>query len=165
MRKGEWLIAGLIGLLFVGGVVKAVLEHGSQEEDRGIPFYSTAPQDLQSRASDLYRELGCRDCHSLWGVKSVMQAVPAPSLDGIGTLRSRDWLYAYFSSENPQQMVSSRLKEKYRMPSYASLPEEQRALLADYFASLKVKDWYLEETKKAEYEKLTGKKYAEHQQP
>lgn len=45
------------------------------------------------------------------------------------------------------------------MPSYAHLPEQDRKVLAAYMASLKVKDWYLEETKKAEYEKLTGKDY------
>ena len=42
------------------------------------------------------------------------------------------------------------------MPSYAHLPEQERRLLAQYMASLKVEDWYLEATKKAEYEKLTG---------
>ena len=45
------------------------------------------------------------------------------------------------------------------MPSYAQLPESERRLLASYMASLKVKDWYLEETRKAEFEKLTGKEY------
>jgi len=33
--------------------------------------------------------------------------------------------------------------------------------LAKYFASLKVKDWYLQETKAAEYKKLTGKIYSQ----
>jgi hypothetical protein len=45
------------------------------------------------------------------------------------------------------------------MPSYAQLSDNERHLLASYMASLKVKDWYLEETRKAEYEKLTGKEY------
>lgn len=45
------------------------------------------------------------------------------------------------------------------MPSYAHLPEQERRQLASYMASLKVKDWYLHETKKAEYEKLTGQPY------
>jgi hypothetical protein len=45
------------------------------------------------------------------------------------------------------------------MPSYASLPDNDRKLLAQYLASLKVKDWYLDQTKQAEYEKLTGKVY------
>ena len=46
------------------------------------------------------------------------------------------------------------------MPSLASLPEAERRTLAKYMASLKVKDWYLESTRAAEYEKLTGKEYS-----
>jgi hypothetical protein len=36
------------------------------------------------------------------------------------------------------------------------MPEADRKLMANYLASLKVKDWYLEQTKKDEQEKLTG---------
>ena len=92
----------------------------------------------------------------LWGTRDLTLAVPAPALDGIGSLRDEAWLYTYFSSENPQSMLPSRLKPQYRMPSYAKLPEEDRRVLAQYMASLKVEDWYLPEAKKAEYEKLTG---------
>ena len=88
-----------------------------------------------------------------------MQAVPAPSLDGMGSIRDEAWLYAYFSAEDPQSIVPSRLKPRFRMPSFATMPEEDRRILAKYIASLKVKDWYLQETKKSAYEKLTGKEY------
>jgi hypothetical protein len=89
-------------------------------------------------------------------MKDVMQSVPAPMLDGIGSLRTESWLYDYLSSTNPQSILPSRLKKKYQMPSYASMPEADRKLMANYLASLKVKDWYLEQTKKDEQEKLTG---------
>ena len=88
-----------------------------------------------------------------------MQAVPAPSLDGIGSLRDEAWFYRYLSAPSPQDILPSRLKAKYQMPSYADLPESERKILAAYLASLKVEDWYLEEVRKAEYEKLTGKDY------
>jgi hypothetical protein len=57
--------------------------------------------------------------------------------------------------------LQSRLLPEYRMPSLAALPEEQRRAIAKYMASLKVKDWYLENTRAAEYEKLTGKEYSQ----
>jgi hypothetical protein len=88
-----------------------------------------------------------------------MQTVPAPALDGIGSLRSEKFFYEYFSAEDPKTILPSRLKEEFQMPSYAHLPEEDRRILAAYMSSLKVEDWYLEETRKREYEKLTGKKY------
>ena len=88
-----------------------------------------------------------------------MASVPAPALDGIGAIRSEEWLYDYLSAENPQNILPTRLSSTYKMPSFAHLPEEDRRTLAAYLASLQVEDWYLEETRKAEYEKLTGKKY------
>ena len=112
-------------------------------------------------AGDLYRSNNCRHCHSLWSVKSALESVPAPALDGIGSLRSEDWFYQYFSSPDPQNILPSRLKAEYRMPSFAQLPDGERRTLAKYMASLKVKDWYLEGTRAAEYEKLTGKAYPE----
>ena len=101
----------------------------------------------------------CKKCHSLWGVRDFTQSVPAPSLDGMGMFRSEEWLYEYFSAKNPQEILPSRLKAEYRMPSLSSATEKERRDLANYIFSLKVEDWYLEETTKARYEKLTGKEY------
>lgn len=155
MKRGERVVLALIGLALVAGVVHSLL-HVDGKHDRDIPFYSTATHDDASAAMDIYRSNGCKSCHSLWTLQDAMQFVPAPMLDGIGSLRTEDWLYAYFSSPDPQAILPSRLKKQYQMPSYATLPESQRRLLAKYMSSLKVKDWYLEQTRKAEYEKLTG---------
>jgi len=158
MRQGERWIAAAIGIIVILALMRGFWPRDVNEKpDPGIPFYSTAPKDLGREASDSYRNLGCRDCHSLWGVRNIMQFVPAPSLDGMGSLRDEAWLYQYLSAKNPQSILPSRMKKKYRMPSYAYLPEARRRMLAKYLFSLKVKDWYLEETRKAEYEKLTGK--------
>jgi L-cysteine S-thiosulfotransferase len=131
----------------------------NQVKDKGIPYYTTATKELSVKAMDIYRQNNCSDCHSLWAVRNMMQNVPAPILDGIGSLHSEGWFYQYFSAADPQSIVPSRLKKEYRMPSYRKLPEQDRHILAKYMASLKVKDWYLEATRKAVYEKLTGKPY------
>jgi len=160
MRKGEKGILIGIGIFVVLSVaVKAFLVSQQEEKDPGIPFYSTASHELASKSSALYRKYNCRDCHSLWGVRNIMQAVPAPALDGMGSFHDEQWLYDYFSAEDPQSIVPSRLKPRFRMPSFADIPEEDRRMLAQYIASLKVKDWYLEEARKSRYEKLTGKEY------
>lgn len=140
----------------VVAVVQSLINPSSQSGEKGLPFYSTADKVLKRAGSDLYRSLQCRNCHAIWSVKSVYQTVPAPSLDGIGSLRNEDWLYRYFSAPNPQSILPSRLKKKYRMPSYAHLDDAERHLLARYFASLRVEDWYLNETISAEQKKLTG---------
>lgn len=160
MRKGEkGILIGIGIFVAISVLVKGFLVSQQKEKDPGIPFYSTASHELASESSALYRKYNCRDCHSLWGVRNIMQAVPAPALDGMGSFHDEQWLYDYFSAEDPQSIVPSRLKPRFRMPSFADIPEEDRRMLARYIASLKVKDWYLEEAKKSRYEKLTGKEY------
>jgi len=158
MRRGEKAVLLFIALVVAAGVARPLL-FGEGKHDREIPYFSTAAPSVAREAMAIYRQNGCKDCHSLWTLRDMTQAVPAPILDGIGSLRSETWLYDYLSSENPQDILPSRLKLKYRMPSYANLSESDRHILAGYLASLQVKDWYLEQTKQAEYEKLTGKEY------
>lgn len=160
MKKGEkGILLGIVIFSVMAMSIKAWMESQDTEKDPGIPFYSTASEELASKASVLYRKYNCRDCHSLWGVRNIMQAVPAPSLDGMGSLRDEEWLYNYFSAKDPQSIIPSRLKPRFRMPSYADIPDADRKMLASYISSLKVQDWYLEESKKSAYEKLTGKEY------
>ena len=156
MKSGEKIILAGMAVLVVGLGGYRVITH---KPDRGIPYHSTASPELEAQGAALYAKLSCKDCHSLWTERNMLQFVPAPALDGIGSIRSEDWFYHYFSAPNPQAILPSRLKKQYRMPSYAQLPESQRRLLAQYMASLKVDDWYLAQTRKAEYEKLTGKTY------
>ncbi|MDX8379895.1 MAG: c-type cytochrome [Gallionella sp.] len=158
MRSGEKLIVGLIVAVVLFGVIRSLV-HVTKKHDMEIPYYSTASNKLATAAMAVYHHNDCKDCHSLWTLKNMMESVPAPNLDGIGSIRTATWLYDYLSSENPQAILASRLKKKYRMPSYAGLAESDRRLLVKYLASLKVKDWYLEQTKKLEYEKLTGLVY------
>lgn len=156
MRKGEKWILAIIGISVVSVAAVNYVRNSDQETDPGIPFYSTSSQQLSSQATILIRRENCRDCHSLWTIRDHLQAVPAPILDGIGTLHEEEWFYRYFSAENPQAIIPSRLKLQYRMPSFAQLPDQERRMLAQYMASLKVKDWYLGTLKKAEHTALTG---------
>jgi len=158
VRKGEKGI--LIGSVVVVGLVIAVrfmMGHFDASDDKGIPFYSTASPELRMAAMKIYKQENCKNCHTLWTVRDMMRKVPAPALDGIGSLHDEQWFYEYFSAPDPQQIVPSRLKEEFRMPSFAFLSEQERRTLAQYMASLKVEDWYLPAVKKDEYEKLTGK--------
>jgi len=160
MKRGEAVILATIGVVVAGLMARNVISlHSDAQGDPGIPFYSTATPALTRSAGDLYRSNSCRHCHSLWTVKSAFESVPAPALDGIGSLRSEQWFYQYFSAPDPQSILSSRLKQEYQMPSLAALPDADRQTLAQYMASLKVKDWYLDGTRAAEYEKLTGNAY------
>ena len=164
MKKGEKGILVVIAVAVLGAMIyKALSVPENVEPDKGIPFFTTAAPDVEKRAGTLMREMNCRDCHkysgAFGGITSLVQNVPAPPLDGIGAIRTEEWLFDYFSAQTPQSILPSRLKKEFQMPSYASLSEDERRLLATYLASLQVKDWYLEETKKTEFEKLTGNAY------
>lgn len=158
MKRGEKVILAVIVITVLLLAGRNFIDDEASE-DKGIPYYSTASAELAHEATLIYEKNNCKDCHSLWTVRDMLQFVPAPILDGIGSIHDEKWFYQYFSAPDPQAILPSRLKKKYRMPSFAGLPEHERRLLASYMASLKVKDWYLEETRKAEYEKLTGKDY------
>jgi hypothetical protein len=160
VKRGERTVLAVIGVLVAAGVLRALV-HPASTRDGEIPYYSTAPAPLARAAGDLLRRYNCRECHSLWSTRDLTQAVPAPMLDGIGALRSESWLYAYLSAADPQAILPSRLKKQYRMPSYADLPDADRRALAGYLASLQVKDWYLEQTRRLEQDKLTGSDSAE----
>lgn len=160
MRRGEKGILIAIGVIVAGFAMINAYRHSQVEgPDRGIPFYTDATPELNERGAQLLRTHECRDCHTLWGIRNIMQSVPATPLDGIGSLRSEAWLYDYLSAEDPQQILPTRLKAEYQMPSFAHLPEDERRTMAAYLSSLKVEDWYLEDVKKTQYEKLTGKTY------
>lgn len=159
MRKGEIGIFAVMGAVIIIGAAVKVYNTSTGEEDKGIPYYTTASEDLTKTAKLLFDKYKCYDCHSLWTKKNIMQSVPAPPLDGIGSLKSEKWFFEYFSAEDPQSIVPTRLKKEYQMPSLAHAPVEDRETLAKFLASLKVEDWYLDDTKKRVYEKLTGKEY------
>jgi len=157
MRKGEKTILIITVVVVVGLMAwNYHLQSERTANDSSIPFYSTASAELSQQAGELVRRHECRSCHTLWTLRDMLRAVPAPALDGIGSLRDQEWLYAYLSAHNPQEILPSRLKREFQMPSYAALPEHERRTLAEYLASLKVKDWYLDETRRAECTKLTG---------
>lgn len=162
MRKGEKGIFIVMAVVVGAAMIKNIIgnETANRERDREIPFYTTFGKAENEEALKLIRDNRCKECHSLWGgAASMMQSVPAPRLDGIGSIRNEEWFYNYLSSADPQSILPSRMKPEFRMPSYARLPDTERHEIAKYLASLKVKNWYLMETRKAEYEKLTGKEY------
>lgn len=162
MRTGEKLILGGIGVLMLGLMVRNYIGFSeAPDQEKSIPFYSTASEELTIAGDAIYKAQNCKKCHSLWTIKNIMATVPAPILDGIGSLRSEEWLFDYLSSEDPQQILKGRLKKEWSMPSYAHLPQDERETLAAYMASLKVEDWYLEDLKKLEYKKLTGNEWTD----
>ncbi len=166
MRTGE---KGIAVAMILSVVIVAGLKFGNKEdvaeEEMDIPFVSDASPELANKAGNILRTLHCRECHFIWGTRDLNQAVPAPAIDGVGEFRDEAWLFNYLSQEVPQDILPSRLKPKYRMPSYAHLSVDERQTLAKYLATLKVKGWYLKDATKKRYEKITGNDYTDGSEP
>ena len=116
MRKGEIGIFAVMGLVVLAtAAIKGYNKSTEEEPDKGIPFYTTASDDLAKQARALFSKYNCHACHSLWTKKSIMQNVPAPALDGLGSIRSEEWFYNYFSAESPQDILPTRLKKEFQI--------------------------------------------------
>ena len=80
MKRGEKIVFGLIALVVVATITRNIITLETQSKpDPGIPFYSTANAELAQAGALLYRNQQCRQCHSLWSVRNMMEAVPAPA--------------------------------------------------------------------------------------
>ncbi len=102
MKQGEKIVLIVI-VLAVAGTAAFKLLTRDTGPDKGIPFHTTASAELAQAATEIYKRNSCKDCHSLWTERDMLQSVPAPALDGIGSLHDEEWFYKYFSAPNPQE--------------------------------------------------------------
>ena len=86
-----------------------------------------ANADKQKTGKELFKTLGCTECHTVTGVASNKQGPDL--LMAKGNNRSREWLYA--------QIISPQAhNQKSIMPPFAHLSEQNINLLIDYLQSL-----------------------------
>jgi len=72
MKKGEKGILVVMGLaIVITAVVKGYGVSTQKEKDKGIPYYTTASQELSKKARSLFAKYQCHDCHSLWTKRSM----------------------------------------------------------------------------------------------
>ena len=90
--------------------------------------YVETPQTAQGEA--IYRREGCLACHEIFG----NGASYGPSLDGVGSKRSKFWLERYLKSPWPD--VSDK-PYRLRMPPYDHLTQNDMNALITYLSALK----------------------------
>jgi hypothetical protein len=132
LKQGERVLFFMVGVLLVFGFVFWLLAitdtidvlrvrdvyEGSPEADKGL---------------DLVRDHGCRNCHNVlnigeWGL--------GPSLDGVGTRRTYQWLRAYL--EDPaRQMNGKTLHNGTYGPDFSEFSEREKDLIATFLFAQK----------------------------
>ncbi len=133
MKKGEKVIWGMVALITVCALYAGYVVYNAPA--RLMPTYQVESK-VAGRGEVVYRENNCSACHRVWD----MGGHRGGALDGVGSRRDAEWLTAYLSTENPQEILPSTVKKIYQMPSFASMDADSRADLVAYLNSLKHRD-------------------------
>ena len=123
---GEWIvIAGSVLIIAFAVVVGSII----YLKPPPVRFtYQQTPGTLQGEI--IYRREGCLSCHEIFG----NGASYGPSLDGVGSKRTKEWLIRYLKS--PWGGVSAK-PYRLKMLPYDHLPENDLDSLAEYLLALK----------------------------
>ena len=126
LSAGEIIVgAGSIGIIAFAAIVGTVI----YLKPPPVRFaYEQTPQTVQGEA--VYRREGCSSCHEIFG----NGASYGPTLDGVGSNRSADWLERYLMSPWPE--VSAK-PYRLKMPPYDHLTQIDMAALIAYLSALK----------------------------
>ena len=124
---GEWIvIAGSVLIVAFAVVVGSII----YLKPPPVQFvYEETASSL--KGENIYRREGCLACHEIFG----NGASYGPSLDGVGSKRTRMWLVSYLKS--PWSGVSQK-PYRLKMPPYNHLSEDDLNNLVDYLLALKV---------------------------
>lgn len=132
LKLGERVLFFMVGVLLVFGFVFWLLAiTGVTEVMRVRDYYEGGPE--ADKGYDLVRRHGCRNCHTVlkigeWGL--------APSLDGIGTRRTYQWIRAYL--EDPaRQMGGKTLHDGSYGPDFSAFSSEEKDLVATFLFAQK----------------------------
>lgn len=112
--------------------------HGEITETSPLPGgYQPAPATDSSRAGEkLYNELGCSSCHAIARNGGEF----GPALDGIGALRSRNYIIAHITNA---QVHAEQFPEEHKgevmMPATEASPD-QIAQIADFLMTLPLQE-------------------------
>lgn len=126
IRAGEWVV--LIGSALI--VVLAMVV-GTAIYLKPPPVTRTYVESAAGREGEMiFRKQSCFSCHEVFG----NGASYGPSLDGVGSRRTRIWLQDYL--RNPRPGVSIK-PYRLRMPSYTHLGAEKLDSLVSYLQGLR----------------------------
>ncbi|HTS54670.1 MAG TPA: c-type cytochrome [Burkholderiales bacterium] len=121
LRPGEWVVLAGSGLIAAFAALVGMLIYLKPPPVEYRYVENAVTRDGEA----IYRREGCNSCHSLFG----NGASYGPSLDGVGSRRSAQWLRQYL--QDPKPGVSDK-PYRLKMPSYRSLKSVELDALVAY---------------------------------
>lgn len=126
LRPGEWVVVASSGVIAAFAVLVGVLIYLKPP-----PVQFTYMESALAQAGEaIYRREGCNSCHRVSGNGGSY----GPSLDGVGSRRTGEWLHRYL--REPWPGVSAK-PYRLQMPSYAALKDEELNVLVTYLLALR----------------------------
>jgi len=126
LRAGEWGV--LIGSVLIFAVAIGVGRLVLVQPPRVHYVYHENQETRQGES--IYHREGCNACHKVFGNGYAY----GPTLDGVGSRRTEDWLQRYLTA--PWPGVSKR-RYRTEMPAYDKLPASELEPLIVYLLALK----------------------------
>ncbi len=125
LRLGEWIvIAGSIAIILLAIVIGRIV----YIKPPPVEFVNVqTPLGIQGEA--VFRRESCFSCHEVFG----NGASYGPSLDGVGSRRTNEWLHEYLRA--PRAGVSAK-PYRLKMPPYAHLESAELDGLVAYLKGL-----------------------------
>jgi len=138
LKTGEKVLFGIAGVFILLAVVAYILlEMYRLSSDKPI-FETKTSFDFSEKGaigSALFRESRCTSCHRALRNGTNMGL----SLDGVGSLRTVDWLYNFL--KNPEETYGSPTIDHGPSPKEAAyvakLPDENLRAMAQFISELK----------------------------
>ena len=138
LKSGEKILFGIVAV-FIGLAVIAYIALESYRLTRDEPMFANKTHYNFSEeghlGSELFRKARCTACHRALRNGTNMGL----SLDGVGSLRTLDWLVAFLA--NPEETYGAKTFDHGPSPKEASyvaeLPEKERYAIAVFISELK----------------------------
>jgi len=138
LKTGEKVLFGITGVFIVLAIVAYIIMESFRMSSDKPMFESKTSFDFSktgAMGSAYFRESRCTSCHRALRNGTNM----ALSLDGVGSLRSSEWLYNFL--KNPEQTYGAPTLDHGPAPKEAAyvseLPDEKLRAIAQFISELK----------------------------
>lgn len=138
LKTGEKVLFAIFGVfIFLAIVAYAILETYRLSSDKPMFESKTSYEftELGSKGSKIFRESRCTSCHRALRNGTNMGL----SLDGVGSLRTYDWLYSFL--KDPEKTYGAATIDHGAAPKEAAyvakMPDEELKAMAQFISELK----------------------------
>ena len=138
LKTGEKVLFGIVGVFVVLAIIAYIILESVRLSSDTPMFETKTSYDFSEQGSigsALFRESRCTSCHRALRNGTNMGL----SLDGVGSLRTYDWLYNFL--KNPEEIYGASTLDHGPAPKEAAyvalMPDDELQAMARFISELK----------------------------